>query len=208
MRILITAGPTREYLDSVRYLSNASSGRMGIALARAALDRGHVVVLVCGPVELIPPAGARMVPVVTSREMLEACVRHFPACDAAIMAAAVCDYRPVRVARRKLKRGKTPRTVKLEPTPDICALLGKTKHEAQRVIGFALEDRDGRRRAELKLKRKNCDAIILNSPETINARAAMVRIFTPATGWSPPVRGAKPLVAARILKLVEKLASS
>ena len=104
MRLLITAGPTREYIDDVRFLSNASSGRMGFALAEAARDLGHQVVLVCGPVALQPPAGCEFVPVETTEEMRMACLDAWPNCDGGIAAAAVCDYRPRRRAIGKLKK--------------------------------------------------------------------------------------------------------
>jgi phosphopantothenoylcysteine decarboxylase/phosphopantothenate--cysteine ligase len=107
-RILITSGPTRQYLDPVRYLTNASSGRMGRALAEAALEAGHGVVVVSGPVEVIYPAAAEVIDVISTEEMLEACRRVFPACDGLVGVAAPCDYRPVRVADGKIQKTGQP----------------------------------------------------------------------------------------------------
>ena len=103
-RILITSGPTRQYLDPVRYLTNASSGRMGAALAAAAIEAGHEVVIVSGPVEVTYPAGADVMPVVSTEDMLAACLKAFPACDGLIAVAAPCDYRPLAVAEQKIRK--------------------------------------------------------------------------------------------------------
>ena len=126
-RLLITAGPSREPLDPVRYLSNRSSGKMGYALARAAARRGAEVVLVSGPTALDCPAGVRLIPVVTAADMRDAVVKEFATATAVVMAAAVADYRPVMTADRKIKRGKGPIELRLEPNPDIVKELGQTK---------------------------------------------------------------------------------
>ncbi len=168
LRILITAGPTREYLDTVRFLSNPSSGKMGYAIAEAAARAGHEVILVSGPVALDPPKGVKLVRVTSAAEMASAARRAFAKADAAVFAAAVCDYRPVRRAARKLAKRATRFTLELAPTVDIAASLGRVK--GRRVtIAFALEDHDGRRHAEAKMLRKNCDAIVLNSPRAIGS---------------------------------------
>jgi phosphopantothenoylcysteine decarboxylase/phosphopantothenate--cysteine ligase len=127
MRVLITAGPTREYLDDVRYLTNASSGRMGYALAAAALDAGWEVVLVSGPVELAPPRGCEVHRVVTTAEMRDACVRLFPGCDGVIAAAAVCDYKPRERVTGKITKNGGPIVLEMIETDDVLAELGDMK---------------------------------------------------------------------------------
>lgn len=205
MRILITAGPTREHLDAVRFISNASSGRMGYALAAEAMRRGHHVALVSGPVELPAPPRTELVQVVSGQEMLEACLRRFQDCDAAIMCAAVCDYRPVARAEGKTPKRTRVHRITLEPTMDICATLGARKGR-RILIGFALESDEGRARAEAKLRKKHCDAIVLNSPAAIGGAAAGIEVFTPDGGWSAPRSGSKAELAAEILDLLERLA--
>jgi len=161
--VLITAGPTREALDPVRYLSNRSSGRMGYALAAAAVERGARVMLVSGPVAIAPPAGVEYVAVTTAAEMESAVVARFAACSTAILAAAVADYRPARPSPEKLKKGAAPLQLDLEPTPDILAELGRRKTH-QRLVGFAAET-DAARGVELargKLRAKGADLIVLN----------------------------------------------
>jgi phosphopantothenoylcysteine decarboxylase/phosphopantothenate--cysteine ligase len=204
MRILVTAGPTREYFDTVRFISNPSSGKMGYAIALAALRRGHEVILVSGPVELPPPHGARMVRVASAQEMFEASTACFPECHAAVMTAAVCDYRPAERLAQKLEKQNRVRSIDLEPTLDICAHLGKIKdHRA--VIGFAMEDHDHHPRAEAKLRRKCCDAIVLNDLDNVAGDDARVEILRAGAGWSAPISGTKTEVAERVVDLVEEL---
>ncbi len=176
MRILITAGPTREYLDDVRYLSNASSGQMGYALAEAAVAAGHEVLLVSGPVALDPPVGCELVQVETTGEMGTACQSGFRSCDGVIAAAAVCDYKPR--ARHEGKLAKTGDGVTLEmiETDDVLASLGAIK-EHRFVVGFALEATNPRERALQKLRAKNCDAIVLNGPEAIGSRVNAIELI-------------------------------
>jgi phosphopantothenoylcysteine decarboxylase/phosphopantothenate--cysteine ligase len=176
MRILITAGPTREYLDDVRFLSNASSGKMGYALAEAAVAAGHVVELVSGPTALPPPAGCDVHRVETTGQMREACLRLFPGCDGAIGVAAVCDYRPRERIDGKLAKTGGPLVVEFVETPDIVAELGE--HKGHRwVVGFALESQNPRTNALRKLLAKHCDAIILNHPRAIGADASRVELI-------------------------------
>ncbi len=189
MRILITAGPTREYLDDVRYLSNGSSGRMGYAIAQAALQQGWQVVLVSGPVELSAPPGCEFHQVITTAQMKDACERLFPHCDGVIATAAVCDYKPVQRVTGKMKKIGGPITVEMIETDDVLAELGKTKGERW-VLGFALEAQNPRENALQKLRRKNCDWIVLNSPEAIGAEENRVELIS-STGetvgnWSGP----------------------
>ena len=177
MRILITAGPTREYLDDVRYLSNASSGRMGYALARAAHAAGHDVVLVSGPVDLAAPAGVQLVRIETTAQMLAACQAEFPQCDGVIGAAAVCDYTPKHRAAGKIGKTGSSLILELVETPDVLGELGRTKRSDQWIVGFALEADNGQQRALRKLKEKHCDAIVLNSPAAISAEASHVTLI-------------------------------
>jgi phosphopantothenoylcysteine decarboxylase / phosphopantothenate---cysteine ligase len=161
-RFLITAGPSREPLDPVRYLSNRSSGKMGYALARAAARRGAEVVLVSGPTALESPSGVRMIHVTTAAEMHAAVIREFGTATAVVMAAAVADYRPVATADQKIKRGKDAIELRLEPNPDIVKELGLNK-DGKVLIGFAAETQDLTANAAKKLRDKNLDMIVANN---------------------------------------------
>ncbi len=207
MKLLVTAGPTREFFDSVRYISNASTGRMGYAIAQAGARRGHQVVLVSGPVEIAAPQGVQLIHVTSAAEMLSACEAEFENCHAAIMAAAVCDYRPIARSDHKLKKDNRLLAIELEPTEDICARLGAIKSRRV-VIGFALEDHNEAANAEAKLKRKNCDAIVLNGLGNIGAEMGSVRILLASAGWQPPVSGDKTALADHIVDCAESLALS
>ena len=163
--VLVTAGPTVEPIDSVRYISNYSSGKMGYAIAEAAAAAGARVVLVSGPVALAAPAGVEVVPVKTARDMLAAAASVFPAADAAIFAAAVADLRPTNPADRKLKKGRDDAAlanVPLTENPDILATLAAGKRPDQYVVGFAAETNDVLMNAHAKLKKKNADMIVAN----------------------------------------------
>lgn len=163
--VLVTAGPTVEPIDSVRYISNYSSGKMGYAIAEAAAAAGARVVLVSGPVALAAPAGVEVVPVKTARDMLAAAASAFPAADAAIFAAAVADLRPTNPADRKLKKGRDDAAlanVPLTENPDILATLAAGKRPDQYVVGFAAETNDVLMNAHAKLKKKNADMIVAN----------------------------------------------
>jgi len=161
-KFLITAGPNREPLDPVRYLSNRSSGKMGYAVARAAIRRGAEVALVSGPTQLEPPAGARFISVTTAAEMRHAVLEEFPRCTAVIMAAAVTDYRPVDFANQKIKRGKGPIELRLEPNADILQEISAQKN-GKILVGFAAETEDLIANAEKKLREKNLDMIVANN---------------------------------------------
>jgi len=205
LRILITAGPTREYLDSVRFISNPSTGKMGYALAQVAFDRGHRVVLVSGPVAIDPPTGVKLVRVESASQMAAAAKRSFKTCDVAILTAAVSDYRPARREPKKLPKSGRPFTFKLEPTEDIAAALGRVK--GRRItVGFAMEDHAARRHAEAKLDRKRCDAIVLNGPANIAADRARVDVLVRGGRWQRWPSAAKSEVAERIIQVVERLA--
>ena len=159
--ILITAGPTQEPIDPVRYLSNRSSGKMGYALAEAALARGARVTLVTGPVNLVPPSGATVVPVRTAAEMHHAVFAHLAGATTVIKCAAVADFRPASPAPEKIKKTGAPQTIALEPTVDILAELGRHKGD-RLLIGFAAETNNLREYARGKLESKNCDMIVAN----------------------------------------------
>jgi phosphopantothenoylcysteine decarboxylase/phosphopantothenate--cysteine ligase len=158
--ILITAGPTREKIDPVRYLSNRSSGRMGYALAEAALRRGARVLLVSGPTALKPPSGAEVTWIETAAEMCEAALRLLPAASIVIKTAAVADYRPKQVAEQKMKR-TGPLSLELEPTEDILAEIARRK-TSQIIVGFAAETQNALENARKKLASKKLDAIVVN----------------------------------------------
>lgn len=175
MNFLITAGPTREFLDPIRYLSNRSSGKMGYALARAARKFGRVT-LVSGPVALKPLRGVEFVPVVTAREMAEAVFKRYGKADVVIMAAAVCDFRPKLPARRKIKKQGFAGNLKLAPTVDILAELGRRKRR-QFLIGFAAETDNLRRNAVEKLRRKNLDLIIANDASAFDSETNRVLLI-------------------------------
>lgn len=162
-RILITAGPTYERIDPVRFIGNFSTGKMGFALAEACAQMGASVELLSGPVALPTPQGARRHDVTSAQEMLKAAQELFPQCDAAILCAAVADYTPASQSPQKIKRTDEGVHIDLVPTADIAAELGKTKGPKQKLVGFALETNDETVHAEAKLKKKNFDFIVLNS---------------------------------------------
>ena len=162
-KILITAGPTYEKIDPVRFIGNYSSGKMGFALAEECARRGAKVVLVAGPVSLTCSDGIQRVNVESCKEMFEAAVRVFPDCDAAILCAAVADFRPEAIAEEKIKRVGDDLVLKLKPTLDIAATIGRMKEKSQRIVAFALETNEEENNAQRKLEKKNADFIVLNS---------------------------------------------
>ena len=164
-RLLITAGPTRERIDPVRYISNYSSGKMGFALAESAARAGYDVVLIAGPVGLTTHSPhIRRIDVESARQMHEVALREFPGCSGAILCAAVADYAPAEPAEHKIKRETTGElTLRLRPNPDIAADLGRRKQGAQWLVGFALETDHELEHARAKLARKHLDLIVLNS---------------------------------------------
>jgi len=163
-RLLINAGPTREPIDPVRFISNYSSGRMGIAIADAAADYGADVDLILGPVNIIPEnKSVKITRVTTAASMASECINRFPECDIAILSAAVADYTAVKVEKEKMKKGIDSITLKLKPTADIAATLGRSKKASQFIAGFALETNNEIKNATAKLNRKNLDIIVLNS---------------------------------------------
>ena len=230
MRILITAGGTREYIDPVRFISNASSGRMGYALVRAALKAGHKVTLITAPASRPVPGAAKIVKVQSAAEMFEAVRKHFSRCDCLIMAAAVADYTPACPANTKIKRTGKPLSIKLKPTVDILKWAGKhkklrrqkTENKRQRVnnrgqkavgrrqmgqivVGFALEDKNVRAWAEKKLKEKNLDMIVANTPAAIGADKSTVQIKIRGRRWLRLAQATKATIAKRIIREAESV---
>ena len=161
-KCLISAGPTREWIDSVRYLSNPSSGKMGFELARSAMEKGFDVTLVSGPVSLSCPEGVNFVSVETALEMREALINFFAEADLTIMSAAVSDHRPENLGNLKIKKDQLPDQLKLIPNPDILLELGKLKGSQQTLVGFAAESDDHLDNARKKLEGKNLDWIVVN----------------------------------------------
>ncbi len=162
VRILITAGPTREPIDPVRFISNRSSGKMGYALVEAAVVAGHRVTLLSGPVNLPPPAGARLRRFETSNELRVLTLKEAGRADVIFMVAAIADYQPVTTSREKLKKNSARMVLRLRRTPDILTELGRRKLKSQILIGFAAETNHLLENAQKKLKSKNLDFIIAN----------------------------------------------
>jgi phosphopantothenoylcysteine decarboxylase / phosphopantothenate---cysteine ligase len=161
VKFLITAGPTREPIDPVRYLSNRSSGKMGYAIAQAALDARHQVTLISGPVSLDAPGGAEVVRVITSDQMHEAVHQNLQGCDVLVMCAAVADYKPAKASLHKIKKGAAGLILELIPTRDILSSVGSSEHDFL-VVGFAAETNDLAENARKKLRDKNCDMVVGN----------------------------------------------
>jgi phosphopantothenoylcysteine decarboxylase/phosphopantothenate--cysteine ligase len=180
MRVLVTAGPTREHIDRVRFLSSASTGMMGIEVAKALAEAGHDSVLVLGPTHLRVRRDVRILvrPVVTALEMLAACREAWPRCDALVAAAAVSDYRPSSPHSGKPEKTGIPTTLDLVANPDILAELAASKGR-RRVVGFALQVEDAEARARKKLVAKNLDAVVLDGPAALGAVRADFRMLLP-----------------------------
>jgi phosphopantothenoylcysteine decarboxylase/phosphopantothenate--cysteine ligase len=205
-RILITSGPTREYLDPVRFLTNGSSGRMGAALAETVLERGEIPVIVSGPVALAYPDGAEIHRVETTEQMLEWCLRLFPDCNGIIGAAAPCDFKPEYFSEQKISKpeGNGGVVFRFTETPDILATLGQIKRRDQWIIGFALETENGHDHALKKLKQKKCDFIVLNSPESINREIASFQIFNASGELCADLNDSKKTAVKEIFTLIDK----
>ena len=202
-RLLITSGPTREYLDPVRYLGNGSSGQMGRALAIAGLENGFDVTIVSGPVSITYPEAAKVIEVVSTQEMFDAVMESWPDCVGLIAAAAPADFRPAKFSESKIKKSANSNSLSIElvENPDILAEAGRRKSEAQWTIGFALETDNGVSNALGKLKRKNCDFIVLNDPSAINSNENSVSIIDSTGEVVEKFSGSKQSVAEKILAL-------
>ena len=205
MNVLITSGPTREYLDPVRYLTNGSSGRMGAALAEAVLQRGDLPIIVSGPATISYPPEAKVRRVETTEQMLQTCLELFPHCAGVIGAAAPCDFRPVSFSEQKISKAKEGgMTFQFSQTPDILAALGKTKRAGQWSVAFALETQDGKTRALEKMKQKCCDFVVLNNPLSINQDRASFQVFDVTGEQRTLFTGSKRKFAEELLRLIMK----
>ncbi len=208
MRFVVTAGPTREAIDPVRFISNRSSGKMGYAIAEAAIAAGHDVKLISGPVSIAPLAGAQFIPITTSDELHDEVHRAVQGCDVLVMCAAVSDYKPARVAPRKMKKRKHPLALELIPTRDILASLPK-ENRNYLVVGFAAETHDLETNARRKLRKKNCDLIVANDVSKIDSGMESdenaVTIFF-RNGESKKIsRTSKKIIARELMKIISKM---
>lgn len=207
-RILITSGPTREYLDPVRFLSNRSSGKMGAALAGAVLNLGYQAVVVSGPVQIEYPPGTEVHHVISTEEMLETSLKLFSDTIGAIAAAAPCDFRPLKFLNRKISKNelrtdgnRAELVLELTETPDIVAsLVGK--RTSQWIIAFALETDNHRENATAKLNRKACDLIVMNDQLALNAEKNDIEILDANGSVLLRFKGSKADVAEKILETV------
>ena len=202
-RILITSGPTRQYLDPVRYLTNASSGRMGCAIAEAVIRAGHQAVIVSGPVDIDYPPEAEVFPIISTEDLLEECLTLFPDCDGIFGVAAPCDYRPIKTADHKLSKTGEGLVMELTETPDVIALLGSIKSH-QWIVAFALETQDQRIRAMQKLERKNADLIVLNGPGALNGMQTHIEVINRQGTILADLEGKKQEVAEKLFGLVQQ----
>jgi phosphopantothenoylcysteine decarboxylase/phosphopantothenate--cysteine ligase len=203
VRFLITAGPTREPIDPVRYLSNRSSGKMGYAIAEAAIEAGHEVVLISGPVDVDRPRGAAVVSVSTSDEMFAAVRQHISACDILVMCAAVADYKPARISKNKIKKRGENISLELVPTRDILASLPKDRPYL--VVGFAAETENVEDNARKKLEQKNCDVVVANDVSRVDSGMESdeneVEIFFRSGEMEKISRASKKIVARELIKI-------
>lgn len=210
LKVLVTAGGTREPIDGVRFLGNTSSGRMGLALAQAAAARGAQVTVIAANVALPRPAGVRFIEAPTAAEMQRACEREMPGCEVLVMAAAIADFRPAHPVDGKIKKRELQSlTLELEPTPDVLAGLGAMRTDSQTLVGFAAEHGEhGHAHARAKLAEKRLDAIVLNdiSRCDIGFAAAENEVTVIAAGWEQSIAKAdKRTVADGILDAVQRL---
>jgi len=205
VKILITAGPTREYIDPVRFITNGSTGRMAYALGESAQKAGHEVTVLSGPVALAPPAGCRMRRFVTVEELGALLAEAFPQCDVLAMAAAVGDFTVADRAEQKLPRSAGAITLSLMPTRDLLAAVGRTKRPGQIIVAFALEQGHGEdieAGARRKLRAKNADFIVLNSPSAMGAEASEACVLSADGRVLPWSRRSKEALADEIVALI------
>ena len=201
-RILITAGPTRAAIDDVRFLTNASSGRMALALVKAAKAAGHDVTVVSGPVAVDYPRGAKVIPVLTTGEMLDACLERLPHVDGVIAAAAPCDFEPERRVRGKIPRQGTVLTLRLKPTVDVIATVARKARNNQWMVAFALEPEADPRRALEKITTKRCDLIVVNDLTAIDATQTAVTVYDRTHARVGGRKGSKVAVATWLVRLI------
>jgi phosphopantothenoylcysteine decarboxylase/phosphopantothenate--cysteine ligase len=208
VRFVVTAGPTREAIDPVRFISNRSSGKMGYAIAEAALAAKHEVTLISGPASLAPPRGTQLVSITTSDELYDAVHRAVCACDVLVMCAAVSDYKTAAPAKRKMTKRKTPFALKLIPTRDVLASLPK-ENRRYLVVGFAAETHDLKINAQKKLRRKNCDLIVANdvsrNDSGMESDENEVAIFFRNGEAQKISRTSKKIIARELVKIISKM---
>ncbi len=203
LHFLITAGGTKEYIDPVRFITNASSGKMGCALAEAASKAGHKVTFITTIKNLkLKIKNLKFVEVETARQMFMTVKKYFYRCNCLIMAAAVADYTPVKKSKIKIKKTNKNLVIKLKPTVDILKWAGKNKKRGQIVVGFALEDKNLRRNASKKLKDKNLDMIIANKPSAIGSEETIVYVKQKNSNWLHLQKAGKAIIAKRIISLL------
>lgn len=207
MKILITAGPTREYLDTVRFISNASSGRMGYAIAKRALRAGHEVTLLVGPISIDPPAGCEVVPFVSVSQLKDELHKRFDFCDVLVMAAAVGDFRPKKVHPTKLARSAGPITITLIPTKDVLAGIAANKRPGQIVVSFAVEDGpqdEIETKARTELIKKHADYVVVNTPDAMAADKSRACILSADAVILPWDQRPKDKLAKEIIRILEE----
>jgi phosphopantothenoylcysteine decarboxylase / phosphopantothenate---cysteine ligase len=208
VRFVVTAGPTREAIDPVRFISNRSSGKMGYAIAEAALAAGHDVQLISGLVSIAPPVGAQFISITTSDELHQEVHRAIRKCDVLVMCAAVADYKPAKIEPRKMKKRKTSFALKLIPTRDILASLPKGNREFL-VVGFAAETHDLKMNARRKLLEKNCDVIVANDVSKtdfgMESDTNAVTIFLRSGESKTISRTSKKIIARKLVKIISKM---
>jgi phosphopantothenoylcysteine decarboxylase/phosphopantothenate--cysteine ligase len=208
VRFLITAGPTREPIDPVRYLSNRSSGKMGYAIADAAIDAGHEVILISGPVNLDPASGAELISASTSDEMFEAVHERLRDSDVLVMCAAVADYKPKQVSKMKIKKRDATLSLELIPTRDILASLPKQDRQFL-VVGFAAETENIEANAQQKLQEKNCDIVVANDVSRADSGMESdeneVSILFRGGEKKKISRAPKKIVARELIKIIENV---
>ena len=208
MRFVVTAGPTREAIDPVRFISNRSSGKMGYAIAEAALARGHDVTLISGPASIAPPSRVKLISITTADELFRAVHRAVRACDVLVMCAAVSDYKPAAPASRKMKKRKSPFALKLVPTRDILASLPRENRDYL-VVGFAAETHALKSNAQKKLRAKNCDMIVANdvsrSDVGMESDENEVVIFFRKSESEKISRASKTIIARELVKKISKM---
>jgi phosphopantothenoylcysteine decarboxylase/phosphopantothenate--cysteine ligase len=210
VRFLITAGPTREPIDPVRYISNRSSGKMGYAIAETALAEGHHVTLISGPVTLEAPRDAQLISVLTSDEMFEAVHRHADQCDICVLCAAVADYKPASVSSTKIKKHGAKFSIELIPTRDILDSLGHRQDRRFILVGFAAETDHVQENAAKKLREKNCDIIVANDVSGANSGMESdvneVTILFRNSEKEKIFRAPKRIIARELVKIFSKFA--
>ena len=207
MRVIVTAGPTREYIDTVRFITNASSGKMGTACAAEAVAAGHEVTLITGPVALDPPDGVEVVPIVTAAELKEALVSRFEDADALIMAAAVGDFTVQPRQDSKIPRSSGPVRITLVPTEDVLAAAAERKRPGQIVIAFAVEEgppEKAEAKARAEMAAKGADYVVVNSPAAMAADHSQACILSVDGIALPWTRQSKVQLARRIITLLQK----